>query len=154
LTEAPSALPTALTSSSGSGSHQSTILRPLPCPFNGVGESFGISASAVASLTSWQPLPSNSSSLSADWRGCPSACSDFASPSPERSMTFTAAPVTGFSSSSATQSPWCHCSGSVLARPISGGRPMSSVIDIITEVSAMPSATQWWIRQIDALPPS
>ena len=33
-------------------------------------------------------------------------------------------------------------------------RAPPSVIDIITEISAMPSPMQWWMRAISALPPS
>ena len=50
LSEQFSALPTALTSSSGIGWHQATFLVPPDLPLSRVGESSGISASAAESL--------------------------------------------------------------------------------------------------------
>ena len=36
----------------------------------------------------------------------------------------------------------------------SGGGAPPSTIDRVTEISAMPSAMQWWMRTTSALPPS
>jgi hypothetical protein len=53
LMEQFSALPTALTSSSGIGWHQATRLVRPGLPLSRVGESSGIRASAAASLITW-----------------------------------------------------------------------------------------------------
>jgi hypothetical protein len=53
LTEHPSALPTAFSSSSAIGSPHATRFCPIGRPFRIVGESSGISAIAATSLTTW-----------------------------------------------------------------------------------------------------
>ena len=72
LTEHPSALPTAFTSSSDSGSFHATTLEPDGSPFRLVTLSFSISAMAAASFATWVAMrayspaasPSESGSLS------------------------------------------------------------------------------------------
>jgi len=53
LIEQFSALPTALTVSSGIGSLQATTFLPIGLPLGAVGESSGIRLSAATSLTTW-----------------------------------------------------------------------------------------------------
>ena len=59
--------------------------------------------------------------------------------------------VNGLMRVSAIQSsaPACAC-----LRLRSGGGAPPSTSDIVTEISAMPSAMQWWMRTSNALPPS
>ena len=57
LTEQFSALPTALTWASGSGSHHATTFLPLSLPLSRVGESSGNSASAAASRSTLDAGP-------------------------------------------------------------------------------------------------
>ena len=75
---------------------------------------------------------------------------DLATPCPVKPSAFTAMSVIGFTTASLSQS--ASSSSGFCSR--SGGALPPSTIDIITEISAMPSAMQWWMRTMIALPPS
>ena len=88
--------------------------------------------------------------------GCDSISIDLATPPPYMPMAFTVMSVSGFSTASASQSPSCApASASALPRRRRlGGSAPPSVMDIITEISAMPSPMQWCTRATSAEPPS
>ncbi len=62
--------------------------------------------------------------------------------------------VSGWITESVSQSP-SPAAGSAAPRFLrDGGSLPPSVIDSATEISAMPSPMQWWMRTISAEPPS
>ena len=158
LIEQFSALPTALTSSSGIGWHHATFLMPLGVPLSRVFESSGISASAAESWSTWSstlamfidPLKPLSRLCSTDFLGSPSKPSERAAPSPMAPSALTVSWVNGLRSVSSNHSsaPW----GEAFLRLRSGGAEPPSTSDMVTEISAMPSPMQWWMRTISALP--
>ena len=100
-----------------------------------------------------------SSEPSSGSRGLDSMSIDLAMPWPYMPSALTVRSVSGLSTASDNQS-WlglrrhhCHrrppCAGACPA-----GRLPPSVMEFITEISAMPSAMQWWMRRITAQPPS
>ena len=134
--------PMTLTASRGIGSLQATTLRPIGLPFSRVGESSAINASAARSPTMCSPALAMSSEPSNGCFGLASRSIDLATPLPYMSSALTARPVSGLSTASDSQSAsgsstwssiWWRCGGSL----------PPSVIEFITEVSAMPSPMQW-----------
>ena len=150
LIEQFSPLPMALTTSSGIGSPQATTLRPAGLPFSAVGESSGIVAKAARSLTTWMPARAMSTVPIIGVSGWASMSNVLATPSPVIPNALTVNSVKGLSTVSASQSP----SSSAWRRRRFGGSLPPSVMLSITEISAMPSPMQWWMRAISALPPS
>ena len=155
LIEQFNALPTALTSSSGIGSHQATFLAPPGLPLSRVFESSGISASAAPSLTTCiitlamsidAPIP-----LSMPFFAPPlgsfsmsSMPSERDAPSPTAPNALTVRSVKGLSNVSRNMSvsqSSAFPAGCFLRR--SGGAAPPSTSDIVTDISAIPSAMQW-----------
>ena len=83
--------------------------------------------------------------------GSPSILNERAAPLPARSSAFTVSPVKGLMSASAIQSSALAVSWAVLRWRFGGSAPPSTR-DMVTEISAMPSAMQWWMRTMSALP--
>ena len=136
LTEASSALPTALTSGSGSGSAHATRLAIPGMPLNRVGESWRISASRASSEVSAPPCSASATALAGSCQ--------IATP-----FSIIVAPIF----SAVCIAPANGCASSVETSPLparawrlggggSAGGPFgaASVIDSITCTSAMPSA--------------
>ncbi len=82
--------------------------------------------------------------------GSPSMPRERAAPSPTAPSALTVMSVKGLSSVSAIQSSVPAAAAAFLRR--SGGGAPPSTSDMVTEISAMPSAMQWWMRTIMALP--
>ena len=138
MIEAPSALATVLTSSSGSGSAQATRFAAPGLPLNRVGESCGISASFATSAVSEPPCSASATALA----GSSQIAAPFSIRVDPTLRAIFITPENGCSS-------WASgSSGSALRRRrgmaskgIAGGPfGAASVIDIITRTSAMPSA--------------
>ncbi len=82
--------------------------------------------------------------------GSRSMPSERAAPSPAAPRALTVMSVKGLIRVSAIQS--SAPAGAVFLRR-SGGAAPPSTSDMVTEISAMPSAMQWWMRTSMALPP-
>ena len=138
LTEQFSALPTALTSSRGIGWHQATHLAVPALPLSRVLESSAIRASAAASLSTWYATLARSVEPLTPFPGSRKRCNEAAAPSPAASSALTAA----WASGSTTW--WAiHSSGLSGAEGVrTGGSVPPSTMDIVTAISAMPSAMQ------------
>ena len=153
LIDAFKALPTARTSSSGIGWHHATRLVVPGLPFRRVLESSGISAMAAKSLATCKASLAMSTALDRVLlRPCWGSLSmrkvlAVRSPAPPRARTVML--VKGLSTASANQSS-APLGAFFLTR--SGGGVPPSTREVVTEISAMPSAMQWWMRTISALP--
>ena len=142
LTEPPSALPTAFTSASGIGSPQATRFAPLGFPFRRVGESSAISAIAATSLITLAPRRAPAIVLARPCCGSASASSARSIAASASAAALAERPPSGFSSASASESPPAPSRRDAVLGARSGGAAPPSVIDIITEMSAMPSPMQ------------